>query len=383
MSHRGIAGGLLLVLAVLIGPGCGPGQPAQEQAKRPPPPVVVKEVQPENVVISRTYLVTLAPGEQANVVSRASGYLLAWLVDRGDRVRAGQKMALIEGQELSDQEHQAAAQLEAARAALANARDQAERARRLLQQKFISQAEADAAEAQARVAEAQVRAAEAALGLTRTRKAYAEIAAPFDGYVVRRHVDIGALVGPQGPALFTVGSLARIRAVAAVPQDDVKFLKVGQVARLAVEGMDGTWEGRVSRMSPSLDTATRTLEIEVQFDNPEERLRPGMFGRLTLELERLERALVVPPRAIARDGETGTAFVVRDGRAREVRLRLGRTLPDGRVQVLDGLNPGDRLITLGRDLVHDGMEVQAVPEPREDASSTRDRRLPPERERPC
>ncbi len=335
------------------------GGPARRE--RPAPQVVVERVRHEDAVVTRSYLVTLQSREQANVMARTSGYVLAWTADRGDRVRKGQRLAVIEGRELGDQERQAAAQLQAARAAHRNARDQAERARRLVAQQFISAAEADAAETQVRVTEAQVRAAEAALGLTRTRKGYAVIEAPFDGYVVERHVDVGALVGPQGPALFTVGSLDRLKAVAAVPQPDVPFLEVGRPATLTLDGVSaGPWEGRVTRMSPALDLATRTLEVEVEFDNQDDRLKPGMFGRVTLELERVSGIILVPPRAVARQGPEGLAVVVRDGKAREVRLTLGRTWPDGRVEVLRGLEEGDLLVTLGREMVRDGIEVRSV-----------------------
>ncbi len=342
--------------------GCADGDRAGPARRdRPPPQVVVEPVRREDAVVTRSYLVTLESGRQAAVLARASGYVLAWTVDRGDPVRKGQRLAVIEDQELGDQERQAAAQLEAARAARQNAKDQAERARRLVAQQFISRAEADAAETQVLVAEAQVRAAEAALGLTRTRKGYTVIEAPFDGYVVARHVDIGALVGPQGPPLFTIGSLDPLKAVAAVPQSDVPFLKVGQTATLTLDGVTGgPWTGRVSRLSPALDAATRTLEVEMEFDNEGEARKPGMFGRVTLELERVAGVVLVPPRAVARQGTDGVAFVVREGRAHEVRLALGRTWPDGRVEVVRGLDEGDLLITMGREMVHDGMEVRTV-----------------------
>ncbi len=357
-----VAATLAAVTGAVLGVGCREGARGGEaRRERPPPEVVVQRVRREDAVVSRSYLVTLEPREQASVVSRTSGYVLAYFVDRGDKVRRGQRLAVVESRELSDQERQAAAQLQAARAAHQNALDQAERARRLVAQAFLSQAEADAAETQVRVTEAQVRAAEAALGLTRTRKGYAAIEAPFDGYVVKRHVDVGALVGPQGPALFTVGSLTRLKAVAAVAQPDVPFLKVGQPVLLTLDGVEGgPWEGRIARMSPALDAATRTLEVELEFSGLDERVKPGMFGRVTLEMQRVTGAILVPPRAVARKGREGVAFVVRDGRAHEVRLRLGRTFPDGRVEVVGGLEEGDLLVTLGREMVRDGAVVRAV-----------------------
>ncbi len=342
--------------------GCGDDGGDKGPRARPAPQVAVRTVELGDVALRRSYLVSLLPGEQAGVVSRISGYVLRLDADRGDRVAKGDRLAVVERDELDGQRRQAAAQLEAVRASLANAEDQARRLSGLLSRELVAQAEADTAQTAVRVAQAQAKAAEAALNVTRTRASWADITAPFDGYVIRRDVDVGALVGPQGPPLFLVGTVATVKAVATIPQADTGRIAVGMPVELVLDGADGPFDGRVARFAPALESATRSLQVELSFDNPDGRLKPGMYGRSTLEIDLLEDAVVVPPRAVVRRGEAGTAFVVRDGRAHEVLLALGRTLPDGRVEVTAGLSPGDVLITLGRDLVRDGIEVRTVPD---------------------
>jgi len=327
-----------------------------------PPPKRVPQVQVEAVSridadLTRSYLVTMLPGEQAAVLSRASGYVLAWAADRGDAVRKGQRLATVEPGDLTDQQNQAAARLAAAVAGLEQARQSSARARRLIAENFVAQAEAEAASTAERLAVAEVAAARAALEATRTRLAFTDVVAPFDGFVLQRAAEVGALVGPAGPSLFTVGTLARVRAVAAVPQPDVPRLAVGAPVALQVDGLPGTFPGVIARFAPVLSPATRTMDVELAFDNPDQVLKPGMFGRATLVVDRLERALVVPPRAMIRRDGRARAFVVRDGHAALVNLTLGRTLPDGRAEVLEGLAEGDALIVTGRDLVRDGAEV--------------------------
>ncbi|MCU0661053.1 MAG: efflux RND transporter periplasmic adaptor subunit [Myxococcota bacterium] len=357
----------LEVLAILAIPliilGCGKDPQEAAPSKRVPQ-VGASTVAQEDVDITRSYLVSLLPAEQTNILARTSGYVLSWRVDRGDLVHKGDRLALIERGELSDQQRQSTAQLEAARASMENAQESATRSQQLLQRKFISKSEAEAAQTAVRVTQAQLVAAEAAVGLSRTRIGYADITAPFSGTILKRGVDVGTLVSPQGPSLFVLGALDRIKAIASVPQADVPSLVVGMPVSLAVEGFsERHFTGEISRLAPSLDPATRTLEVEMIFPNPEELLRPGMFGRAQIAIERLTGTILVPPLAVARRGSSASVFVVKQGMAHRVEVKLGRLLADGRIEVREGLAPGDVIVTAGRDLVRDGGPVSATGAP--------------------
>jgi len=353
----------VLFLIGVVAMACAPKEGAGVAPQKRVPQVVVETLVRTDADLSRAYLVTLVPGEQAGVVSRASGYVLAWDVDRGDAVRKGQRLAVIEAGDLTDQQNQAAARLAAAQAALAQARQNAARAKRLIAENYVAQAEVDTATTAERLAEADVAAARAAVQATLTHLGYTEVVAPFDGFVLQRAVEVGTLVGPGGPALFTLGSISRVRAVAAVPQPDVPRLAVGAPVTLTVEGLPGSFVGTVARFAPVLATATRTMDVELAFENPDQALKPGMFGRASLVVDRLQAVLMLPPRALTRRDGHGSGFVVRDGKAAAVALTLGRTLPDGRVEVLKGLAAGDLLIVEGRDLVRDGLAVDVAEVP--------------------
>ncbi|NMB75097.1 MAG: efflux RND transporter periplasmic adaptor subunit [Myxococcales bacterium] len=328
------------------------------------PLVQVVTVQPVDEQIRRSFLVTLQPQEQVGVSAKTSGYVTAWFVDRGDRVRRGQRLAVIERDELTEQQRQAAAGLQSSQATLENARQNLERLERLLRDQLVSQAEVDAARTALRTAEAQVEVAQANLGLSRMRAGYADILAPFDGVVMKRNAEVGSLVSPGGQPLFLMAAIGRIKAVAAVPQADLRFLREGHPVILTVDGLPGRLPGVLKRFSPGLDPATRTMEVEMEFDNPERALLPGMFGRAEVVLEELKGVLLASPLSLARqEGGTGRAYVVEGDRAREVTLRLGRTLPDGRVEVVEGLSAGDRLVVVGRELLRDGVNVRTVDAP--------------------
>ncbi len=347
----------LLVLSF----SCDSGQKGGPRT-RPAPQVAVQDLKREDIEVRRSYLVTLLPGEQAGVLSRTSGYVQQILVDRGDQISKGDRLALVDNQEIDAQQRQAAAQVELAEASLNNAKDQAKRLGDLVSKELVAPAHVDNAETAVKVGEAQLKAAQAALSASKTRSSWSEIVAPFDGYIITRGVDVGALVGPQGPVLFQVGTNKTVKAVATIPQADIAKIAVGLAGELKIEGTQESFEGVVSRFAPALDEKTRTLAVELSFDNPEGRLKPGMYGRVSLVIDELKDALVVPPRAVVRRGEVGSIFVVKDGKAVEVMVGLGRTLPDARVEVISGLNDGDTMITLGRDLVRDGQDVRTVSE---------------------
>ena len=217
--------------------GCAQKAGEQKAPARRVPNVVVETVATADADLERSYLVTLLPGEQANVLSRASGYVLTWEVDRGDLVTRGQRLATIEPGDLNDQQNQALARLTAANAALDQARQNAERARKLIAGNYVAQAEVDSATTAERLAGAEVAAARAAVEATRTHLAYTDVVAPFDGVVLQRAAEVGSMVGPSGPSLFTIGTTSRVRAIAAVPQPDVPHLAVGASVSLTVEGV--------------------------------------------------------------------------------------------------------------------------------------------------
>lgn len=348
---------IIFFLIYLIIIGCKDGIQRQRDSL-PPPLVQVQYVKPQELDIRRSYLVTLEPEKMVSVTSRATGYVVSWMVDKGDRVKKGQCLATIDFRELNEQERQAFSQVQSAKAAYENAKEQADRMRKLGQQSFVSPADIDAIETQVRIAEANLKLAEAGLNLTKTRKGYATIESPIDGYIIKRQIEVGTFVSPQGPPLFLIGNVNKIKAIINLPQPDIPYVKIGQPVKLLIDGIQGEWEGKVARLSPTLDTITRTLEVESEFENPEERLKPGMFGRVTLVLEHLSNVILIPQRSVFREGNQSIAYVVKEGKARQVILKLGRITEDGKFQVIDGLKEGDVLITLGREMVRDGMMVR-------------------------
>lgn len=289
--------------------------------------------------------VDLRPIARADVVSKTLGYLDTVLVDRGDRVRAGQLLAIVRPSDLPDQ-------LAAARATVELAKANRDRVEKLAPSGVVSQQEQQQAEANFAAASANLAALATRLGET-------QITSPLDGFVSVRRLDPGALVGPNSGAvpILTVERVDTLRVFVPVNERDAAGVKVGLSAHVEVDALEGrSYAGTVSRVSPAFDPVTRTLDAEVQLKNPGE-LRSGMYGRGAIVLAVHPKAIVVPAGAVLLSGGRAWAFVVEGEKARRVEVKLGFDGGDW-LEITSGLSPGAEVVTAGADALADGSPVR-------------------------
>jgi membrane fusion protein (multidrug efflux system) len=319
------------------------------------------------------------PIEQADLQSKVTGYVQRIYVDRGDHVERGDLLATIRPSELPEQVTQAREQVGQAEAQFRLQKQNADRARDLYGRGLMSKAELDNAEAQLAVATAQHAASLAGLGVVSTRLGETSIVAPFSGWVTRRYVDPGALVapGPTSQNILQLMRIERVRVFVSVLEKDVPSIRKGLHAHVTVDALPGRhFEGEVTRFSPALDPATRTLEVEVQVPNPEEPLadgngkdrplKPGMYGHAALRTAVHPHALVLPIDAVVTEEEARSVFVVEGGRAKRVPVVAGFDGGDW-LEIVSGLHGDEQVILTGIDLVSDGAPV-AVARPTDAAA---------------
>ena len=339
-ERRSLAGfALLLALALAA---CG-----RKEAPRARPPPLVTTALPEvrDVPVEIRAPVDLRPLTQADVGSKTLGYLDAVLVDRGDRVKKGQLLALVRPSDLPDQ-------LEAARVAYELAKANKDRAEKLAPTGVVSQQELQGAEAAFASASAQMAVMGVRLGETR-------ITSPLDGVVSARRLDPGALVGPSAGtgSILTVERIDVLRMFIPVNEGDVAGLRIGQDAHVELDAFpDRSFLGKVVRISPAFDPVTRTLDAEVQIKNSGE-LRSGMYGRGAIVAEVHRGALVLPVGAVQISGGHHWIFVVREGKAARRQVKVG---VDGGnwLEIASGLAAGDEVVTAGLDILSDGTAVR-------------------------
>lgn len=358
---------------------CGGGGQPDANASQSSVPVEVAAARHAPISASYSGTAALEAEHEADVVAKASGVLLKLDAEEGQHVKAGQLLAQIDPSSAANQLAQSQAQLRKAQATY-------ERASKAIKQQLIPKQEydGDLYDMQAQVAATK----SAQLQLSWTR-----ITAPISGVISKRMVKQGNLV-QVNQAIFHIVDMDPLTATLNVPEREIGTLKAGQPVKLSVDALPGNdFAGSIERIAPVVDATSGTFRVTCLFDNTvagNEQLRPGMFGRVEIVYDQRRDALVIPRSALMdEDGETAV-FVVEQGKAKPkaadkklkpqpgdaiaaepkkpappVLLAKRRTVQIGyvdgdRVEIRAGLKPGDRVITLGRDAVRDGSEVQVL-----------------------
>jgi RND family efflux transporter MFP subunit len=436
---RGLMGLIALVTLGTAISGCARSSPAQsnqgqEKIAGAPAGTRVEVVQPERRTIRRT---TQQPGqieafEATPIHARVAGYVQAWNVDIGTRVKKGQVLAVLSVPELDAEAEQKQAAVEEAQAKLSQARAAEEVAKaslvsvqdRLIEvQAGVKRVEADltrwkaesarveqlyreraltgslldetrskvrASEAASDEVQAQVKTAEAAVdharalldkaradvtaafaGIqvartdarhTQALRAYASIAAPYNGVITQRNVDVGDLpqTGSQGSPLFTMARDDLVRIIVSVPEMFAATVNPGNPVLIRLQALAGREiEGKVSRTSWSLDPRTRTLRAEIDVPNPSGTLRPGLYVNATITVEEHRDTLTVPSTALVRQDARIYCIAVVDGHA--LRKPVAPGLDDGTlVEILSGLQGNEVIVKAAAASLVDGQPVTVI-----------------------
>lgn len=304
----------------------------------------------------------IRPENEVDVVTKAAGRIIAVKVKLGDKVKAGEVLALLEQDVAMQQVKQARGALEGAQANLMNAKRNNESAEALGKENSISENQLVASRAGLKSAQAGVMQAEAALALAQENLENTRLTTPIDGVVTKKNVNLGAMVSPggMGPSaiLFQVQNISRLKLESSVDEREVRFIQVGQPVRFSVDALAGqTFNGKVRLLSPSLDATTRRAAMEVEIDNSDGKLFAYMFAQGEILPKESQQVLAIPASALVRGKSTPTVFVLKDEQVtmREVGIGAG----DGTyVAVTKGLTDGEQVVTSGHTRLTDGMQVK-------------------------
>jgi RND family efflux transporter MFP subunit len=330
---------------------------------RPPPSVVVVPVEVRDVPVEVQAPVDLRPLEQVEVGSKVLGYLDAIFVDRGDRVKKGQLIALVRPSDLPGQVAAARGSYAQIESNAALAKLNYARAQKLRPAGVLSDQEFEQSASAVASTEAAEAAAKAQLDALAVRLGETQINSPIDGYVAKRRLDPGALVGPTttSGSLATIVRIDRLRAFINVGERDALAVVTGMAARVVLDALpDAPVVGEVVRVSPAIDADSRTVEAEVQLKNTDGKLRPGMYGRGFIRLALHRNATVVPVTAVQINSQGQSVFVVSSDQAKIRRIVLGTEVDGGAaLEVVSGLQPGEQVIVAGSDGLSDGARVRS------------------------
>ncbi|MCC6474025.1 MAG: efflux RND transporter periplasmic adaptor subunit [Burkholderiales bacterium] len=336
---RGAAVLALLALALLA--GCG--------AQAPPAatPAATAELKSAAVELREADLTYSAEAvveavRQSTVAAQIAGRIVEIRFDVGDYVRQGEVIVRIDERTAARAVEASSAQVEEARANLANARTQLERSRQLLAQKFISQSAFDKADLDFKAAQARVTALLAGEGAAAAERSFATIVAPYSGVVSARHVELGEMATP-GKALMTGFDPSTLRVVATVPQAQIAAIQSQGRARIEVPST-GRWiDARRVTVVPSADPRTHTIQVRLELPGEVRGIVPGVYARAHFVTGRALR-LLAPRAAVVHRSELTAVYVIGASGAPQLRqIRLGAAGDAAAVEVLAGLRAGERV----------------------------------------
>ena len=395
MNRAGVV--VAVLAAAAAGAACSGSRAAERSGPGAAPTVAVARIGRGDIAQSLTIAAEFRPYQEIEVHAKVAGYVKSIGVDVGDRVKAGQLLAVLEIPELQDEIKQDAAAVSRAGEEVKRAQADLERtqsahevahlaATRLssvmkVRPNLVAQQDVDDAAGRDRVAEAQVSTAQAALaaakeqlevakagqGKTRTLFEYARITAPFSGVITHRYADTGAMIQAgtssqtQAMPIVRLSENDHLRLVIPVPESAVPRIHLGGEVAVTVQSLHRMVAGKIARFSDRLDTDTRTMHVEVDVPNPKLELVPGMYADATLVLDEAKDAVVAPVQAIDRDEKGARALVVsgdgrQPGKIEERKIALGLEADD-RMEVTRGLNAGDLVVVGSRAQLKPGTVV--------------------------
>jgi RND family efflux transporter MFP subunit len=339
-------------------------------------PVRTAVVQTISVGSESRYSANIVANAQVDLAFKSGGYVESIRqvrgadgrmrnVDIGDWVSRGTVLAVVRQQDYTDTREQARAQLASAQADYDHAKLNFERTSNLYSSQSATKPEFDSAKAQNDSAIAGLNNAKAALAQAETALGDSSLHAPFDGWVVKRNIEVGALVGPSTPS-FTIADTRSVRAVFGVPDHAMVKVKLGQKQAITTDAFPETFQGRVTAVSPSADPKSRVYSVEVTIPNPKDQLKSGMIASLNISGENLpSTVLAVPLSAVIRDPQKPEEFAVLVTEGADPAIVRARSIELGdaygnMIQVQGGVKSGERVVTAGSTLVKNGEQVRVI-----------------------
>jgi RND family efflux transporter MFP subunit len=394
-----IAGAVLVAVCLLawfwIGRSSSEAEaPSKAASDSNAAPAAVAHVERHTIANTLTISGEFKPFQDVDVHAKVAGYIKVINVDVGDHVKEGQTLAVLEVPELTaqlagtdaavrrskDEIRRAQSDMEraqsahsAAHSAYARLKQASDSRAGLVAQQELDESQAKDLEAEAQVAstQAELSAAQQQLQVAEANQRqytalsdYSRIVAPFAGVVTARYADTGALVAAgtssstQAIAVVRLAQISKLRLVLPIPESLAGQIHLGDPVKVRVQALNQDIEGKVSRFADSLDLQTRTMETEIDFDNRDGHLIPGMYAETRLSMREKKNTLTVPLEAVTRNGDDATVLAVNPQNILEERhVKLGLE-DNARAEVLSGLSDQDRVVIGNRSEFRNGQKIQ-------------------------
>ncbi len=310
-------------------------RPGSKDEEEESPPIPVETSLPVRSDVYAVYSGT-APIEayaEADVIAKVAGEIREVLVEEGDDVEEGQILARLDGDRLR-------LELNESRARLRKLQRDFDRNRNLKEKGLISEGDFENIQY-------EMEALQASYNLASLELDYTQIRAPISGVISERYIKLGNTIN-VGEPVFRVTSIEPLVAYLFVPEREYRQISPGQPVRVDIDALAGAQVfTTVTRVSPSIDPETGTFKVTIEINDAERRIKPGMFGRISIVYDRRENALQIPRSAIVDEMSTTSVFVVEDNVAIRRPVKTGFSA-NGLIEIVEGLTDNDNVITVGQ-----------------------------------
>ncbi len=366
----------LLTLVVLAFALAACGHKGPPPGEKVPTPVRVRKVEERTALAGARYSGSVEPGTRVDLAFKVGGYVReiamtkgaageARKVQEGDFVTKGTVLAVVRESDYEMRVSGANAAVTEALAAQKQVQLDFDRAQKLAATNAISKAELDTQGARLATANARVEGAKARIQEAQISLADCTLRAPIDGVVLKRPIEVGSLVAP-GSVGFVIADTKTVKVVFGAPDRLVEKLKPGAELKVTFEAVPGERTATISRIAPSADLRSRVFEVEASMPNADGQLKVGLIGKLVVpEAALASSSLVLPLTAVLRsprDPRGFSVFVLEgEAKVKMTDVKLGEVVGNG-VIVSEGLAVGDRVVSMGATLLHDGDAVRVIPD---------------------
>jgi membrane fusion protein (multidrug efflux system) len=302
--------------------------------------------------------------EQANIFSRANGNIEKIFVDIGDYVSSGKLLAVIDKSLYLQNVKQIEGTYRVAEATSENDKINLERTITLYEKGLASKSDYDNAKTKLDVSLAQLESAKANLQNARIQLSYCDIRAPFTGYITKKLLDRGTFVSSTGAAqntIFVLSDIRKLKIMVNVLERDLPLLDKISTANIKIDSYpDKTFTGKFNKISQSIDLGTRTMPAQIDIDNREELLKPGMFAKVELTLEKNTDIIKLPTQCVLQEEDKYYVFVVNDEMVAIKKFVETGIVANNETEITKGLNENDKVVKVGQELISDKIKVKIV-----------------------
>jgi RND family efflux transporter MFP subunit len=329
-----------------------------------PSPLVVKgnAIRGE-IVNSLSFTGDIMPIQQATIYSKVNGNLERIFVDIGSVVSQGQVLALIDTTIYSQNAKQANASYYQADVNYQNNKINYERSKKLFEQNLIARQDLENAKTLMDGSLAQEQAAYANYSNAVTQLSYCKVVAPFSGIITKRYFDQGAYINSTGASpnssLYILMNVTQLKSYINIPEKNVPLMNKVTGLIVTADAIPGiTFKAIVKKISGAVDLTTRTMQVEIDIENPDKMLKPGMFANIIMVMDKRENVLILPNQVIIDDDKGSFVYLLKPDSTVEKRYVKVGIKQDTKYEVLSGITENDPLIFVGQSLVKDKMKVK-------------------------